>query len=491
MPTPGSAGLLKWACGEVFRRSGLHRNYSTCSSSYKPLGYVPSPLGELAVFNISHGEMEAVRSQHGLSVKSATPTEIVRRLLPFILHKRDALKDDGAKPDAPTLSDDEVRALPDEVVEAALELFIEPQEHLYKRLTSEVKTNDKGERVTSLSYTDVKHPKRENETNVQYLHRLLVLDEEELRRQAAKIVGAAHFSASLNESIRNTLQLGDSISKTLDAMRLPKLFDAPDSLPAAKLQDFGKMFEPPLTAVPPIQPVPSIDHAAITSSAEEARWAPVNAVNERLDNLVELTAQSSQFMVQMNETQTRIASEIKASGEEASRTGTTSLEIANASLAIARRGFWLTIVVVLLTVLGLIVAADSWRTSGGNAEREDKRAEEIVRQLGQVRDAVVDSGSSSSRDTMAVLDQLKAALNELNAGRREQASRTDALLNELKSARADQATQFQAALEEQKRVIDLHAQQASADRNTIDALRNRVAELEGHLQRLRPTTAPK
>lgn len=422
-------------------------------AEYKPIGNVAAPYGELAVFNISHGDMDKVTSHHGLSVKGVAPKDLVHRLLPFILHKSNQLKDDGSKPNAPTLTEVEIRGLADDVIESALAPFIAAQFHLYKGLTSKVEHDEKGKPITVVSHDQVKHPKQENETNVEYLHRLLVLDEEKTNRQMAQLFGAADFSAGLRASIQNTLGMGDSISKAMDAIRLPKMPNFAKSFPVMKIPDLGGGFREPPTVMPL-----KVDFAAISKSAEEARWAPFDAVNERLDDLVVLSKQSMQFMVQTNETQTQIAAEIKGSSEGANRIGTDSLKI-------AKWGLRVTVLVFLLTVLGLAITMASWWTSGDTTQQADKRSEQIVQGLSDVKAAVADNGQSSARDITAMLTELKAA-------------------------RADQVSTFEAKLNEQMRLLRHQTEQSATDRETIDDLKHRILELEDQLRRSQPTTAP-
>ena len=56
------------------------------SLDFKPLGFVESPLGKLAVFDIAAGDMDEVRKECGGSFKGAKPHELARRFLPFIAH---------------------------------------------------------------------------------------------------------------------------------------------------------------------------------------------------------------------------------------------------------------------------------------------------------------------------------------------------------------------------------------------------------------------
>lgn len=410
--------------------------------SYKPLGYVQSPIGQLAVFSISLGDTEKVWGHTGLQ-----PKEFVYRLLPFILHKASNIQSDGEKPEAPTLTDEDVRRLPDPVVEEVLDIFIASQEHLYKKCISQVKTNEADERIHSMSYGDVEHPKQPGESNVDYIHRLYVLEREELKRQMSKLVSpflnAAHFSPSLNESIKNTLLMGNSMSKALEAMRPPAM------------PDLDGFTQRPVKITPSL---PSSDYAALAKSAEEARWAPFNAVNERLDTLVDISAASSKFMVQMNQTQTAIASEIKASGEESSRIGRDSLKV-------TRWGFYATIAVFILTILGLVLSVIDRRTGGGDSEFFRQRAEQFTTGLDGLAKAMAADRSAAAADLKTVLTQIE-------------------------QARSAQESQIRAILTNQAELIRRQEQDRIRDQKTIEALERKLAELEAKIDGHRPAPQP-
>ena len=98
------------------------------------------------------------------------------------------------------------------------------------------------------------------------------------------------FSNPLEESIRNTLSLGESLRKTVEGIR-------PSYKPSIR----------------PLEPyVPEIDFSKI----EETRTKPFRDISERLDKLIDTTVQTTGFIIEANKTQTEIAHEIKFSGNQ-------------------------------------------------------------------------------------------------------------------------------------------------------------------------------
>lgn len=406
---------------------------------FKPVGYVDTSLGKLAVFSISYGDQTKVLGETSRSVKEMKPLDLAQRLLPYIAHRTDALGEEEGKPDAPSLTMEEVNSLSPDEIESILDLFIKDQEHLYRKLESNPSKNEEGKQVLSMTYGEIEHPRKEGESNVDYLHRLYVLAREELKRQMAKMLEpslrAAHFSTGLTESIKKTLLMGDSMSKALEAMRPSAAFD------------FEKLKSRPIEMIPS---PPAVDYARLTKDAAEARWAPFNAVNERLDVLADLTAQSGEFMVQMNQTQTTIASEIKASGEESSRIGRDSLRV-------ARWGFYTTIAVFLLTVAGLVMSELDRRGGKSDGEFFRQRAEQFATGLNGLTDAMVTSRETSDAELKALLSQMERD-------------------------RTTQDEQVREILKSQAELIRQQAEDRLLDKETIDALRRKLSELEAKFE---------
>jgi len=415
--------------------------------NFKPIGYVDTSLGKLAVFTISYGDQTKVLGETSRSVERMKPLDLAQRLIPYIAHRTDALGEEEGKPDAPSLTMEEVNSLSPDEIESILDLFIKDQEHLYRKLESNPSKNEEGKQVLSMTYGEIEHPRKEGESNVDYLHRLYVLEREELKRQMEKMLGpslrAAHFSAGLAESIKKTLLMGDSMSKALEAMRPSAVFDS------EKLKPRSIEMTPAL---------PSVDYGALAKDAEKARWAPFNAVNERLDVLAELTAKSSEFMVQMNQTQTTIASEIKASGEEASKIGRESLKV-------TRWGYYVTIAVFVLTFAGFVYSIIDRIQARDDVKESQRQTENLTNGLN-------DLGNAVESEQKATSDEIKA------------------LLSQIEHNRVTQDKQVHAILAGQAELLRQQANDRLQDQKTIEELRRKLSELEARIEGREPQTQP-
>ena len=357
---------------------------------FRPMGEVDTTIGKLAVFNTSFREHTEVVGETSLSLKAVPPKELVKRLLPHIAHLADMLGEDKEKPKQPTLSEEQIAALTDDDVEKILGVYIEGRDDLTHRREAELSTNEAGERVAKLVYTDKKCPQKEGESNVDYLYRLYVLEENENKERMKKLygqlIGSAHFSSSVNDEIKKSLSIGNEVSKAMEAMRTLSSFrlDALNSLKNSAALSGG--FPKPI--IPSVRPeLPTIHSGQTISDLEtdpeiEADEAPYSAVTERFDSLIEISAKASELMVQMNQTQIATVAEIKASGEEASKIGKDTLIVGRESLKVTQWGYRLTVGVVFLTAAGiglsiwdrLDAGSDSALIEQQQADRESDRA---------------------------------------------------------------------------------------------------------------------
>ncbi len=415
---------------------------------FKPVGLVDTSLGKLAVFSISAGDQGKVM---GDSAKTIDPSVLANRIIPFIAHSTELLGKNEAKPDEPTLTDEQVGTLNEAEVDSILEAFIQSQEHLYRKDDSETTTDENGNKVVRLSYGDIVYPKLEGENNSQYLHRLYVLEEEKLERQAIELAKKfskiTQFSSGLQDSIKHTLQMGNSLSKVLENVHQPVMPDLASLVP--------KPMSKPTVAEPSL---PSFDYDAIAKNAEEARWAPFNAVNERLDTLIGHTALSGKFMVEMNQTQTRIASEIKASGEDASKIGRKSLKV-------TYWGFYTTIVVLVLTIAGLVLSELDRSRGDDDATYLRQQAEQFI--------------AGQQELTAAITSDRKAATTDVHA-----------ILSLMEQSQVALGKEVRAILEGQATLIQQQALEQTRDQKTIEELRRKLSELETRIDGNKSSAQP-
>jgi hypothetical protein len=125
------------------------------------------------------------------------------------------------------------------------------------------------------------------------------------------------FSNTLGNSIKNTLSWGNSLKKTMESIR-------PVSI----------------TNMMPVEPrSPIADILKIERMKEERQLKPFNDLADRLDQLIDASVQAAEFMIEANQIHTRIAGEIKSSGDKTTK--------------FSKSNIWLTIIVIILTVFGL------------------------------------------------------------------------------------------------------------------------------------------
>ncbi|MGE4157861.1 MAG: hypothetical protein AB7F75_02060 [Planctomycetota bacterium] len=397
--------------------------------SGKPIAFFDSAIGRLAVFSISLGHNLKLLETLGGDLASCDPVHFLKKLLLYICYPADALGEGQTKPDEIALSADDVEKLPDEQIDKIAGLYVEHEPYLYRKRASETKTAEDGKQVLSVGYGEIEHPKEDGENNAQYLHRLYVIQEkkqkEEMARFSKSILGTAQFSSRAFKSIADTFSMGNSMAKAVEAMRFPGINDslarAIESMKSPLMGDSMSKFAESMSKLRPSESIlasihadalkaarpvemtpviPKIDFEGLAESAAKARWEPFEFLAEKIDDLTEVSAKSATFMVEMNKTQTAIAAEIKASGEQATN--------------LSQRNLGLTKVIVILTVIGVILAAlgvtFAWVNRGQDTQDDQalyQYADGIRSDLKIVADGLA-SGSRAADDRLvAVLEQMR------------------------------------------------------------------------------------
>jgi hypothetical protein len=448
---------------------------------YKPAACLSSSIGRLAVFGISSGDQGKLLATLGTTLASCTPARFMKEIVPYICYPIDRLDADQGKPSLAMLSGEDVAKLTEADIEKIAGVYIDTQPYLYRKDVRKAKTDKDGKEAVSLECGDVEYPKEASESNAQYLQRLYAVQEtkqkEWMDRLTGPFLGKAHFSPKSYTDISKTLAMGDSLAKALDAAqgasdKYDHLFEKqrmmmdelrPPEFRLDSTKNDGILDARPVDLNPRS---PAVDLAAIGRDAAKAHWAPfkflgerLDSIGERLGNLVAISSDSGKFLVKMNETQTAIASEIKASGEDASR--------------LSRKNLTLTIVVVVLTVTGLVMSpVIAWidhRQRNADAEALRTYASGIKSELTSVSTALSDSTKSAD-------------------------DRTSALLAEMERTRASEESRVNNVLNRDLESLEQLEQRQAADQLTIEELRSRVSELESQLKspsRVVPATADK
>ena len=420
--------------------------------SNTPLAFFDSSIGELAVYPISGTHNTQLSHVLGESLESCDPKTFVRFLLRYICYPSTGLGEKRAKPESPSLSGDDIAKLGEDEIEEIADIYIENQPYLYRKGVVETATDPDGTKVNSFSYGETEHPRKDDESNVHYLHRLYVIreerDREQLERLRRSVMGRAHFSTALDKSIRDILSSGESMSKMLKGIRVPEAFSQ-----FAQVSEAMKGLDPPKSFaehmkahglqakdfLPDVTPAPQVHYGDIARNLEKNRRAPFEDLGQHIDQLIDVESASFEFMVEMNKTQTAIACEIKASGESAARLSKLNIAV--------------TVIIVVLTVCGLIV---SW-SFRGHSDRSNQAlreyGERITGVLGDTAGSIVAGNESANSNMKDVLAQI---------GR----------------DRLAQDRNFEKFLIELAKLTELQNEHRTRDRETIETLKRKIADLE-------------
>jgi hypothetical protein len=379
----------------------------------KAYACIETSIGELCVFSINVKGQTELHKNLNTSLEGGIPTDFIRNLCVYVCFPKDSLKEEKYKPDNPILTNEDVSNLTEDELEKIAGIYIDNNEYLFKKLEFKKKKNEKGEIVNYGEYNEIEHPRNEEETNISYLYRLSILEIEKHKKQMEdmfkSVSGIGSFSSNLTDSIKNTLTMGDSLSKAMESIR---------SISIPELR--------------PIERQPfNMDFAKIEQGKEERRLQPFNELSNRLDQLIESSVQASEFMIEANKIQTRIASEIKASGDLTDKH--------------SRKNILLSGIVITLTVIGLSLTAYAFisgnRFNEYQQENLENSAKEIVNSLLGIKANLVNEGSKSQN----TLDLISRQLIEIDSQKKlyeQLLAQHKSLLESLESANSEQRSQI-------------------------------------------------
>lgn len=266
----------------------------------EPYGCIQTAIGELCIFGLTVGNSRELDKSLGKPLDKCEPIEYARHLCIYICYPKASLHEGKYKPDKPILSPTDISSLTDADLEAIARFYIEYNEHLFKKDTVGSETNDKGEQILIIGYGDVEYPINEGESYKQYLLRLALQHNEKQKKQFEKSYGTfKNFSSDLETNIKKSLAWGADLKSTI-----------------ANYRSFG---------FSNVDRQPSISDTFFEierrkheneRAKEERQLQPIKDLSKRLDNLIDVSTQSTEFLVEANKLQSQIAGEIKASGAD-------------------------------------------------------------------------------------------------------------------------------------------------------------------------------
>lgn len=290
----------------------------------KPFYSIETSIGKLCLFSISYKDQIKLETRFPGNEKSIDSCELARAMLKFTSFPEDFLLEDRDKPDSPVLEEDDLDKLTEQDLEKFAKCYVEHHPDLFRESMWEKEEAEDGKVLSKHVLGDIEHEKNEKESYLQYLTKLWVIQREKHRKQTEKMLGqVGGFSSRLTESIKDNLFQGTSLMGAMEDLR-------------RNLPGLTEFEEPKLQA---------LDLSESHRAMEEARQRPFNELAERLDQLIELSLQASDFAIKSNSIQTQVASEIKKSGDNSTK--------------YSKANVILSVFIILLSIGGLGIAAYS------------------------------------------------------------------------------------------------------------------------------------
>lgn len=264
-------------------------------------------LGDLAVFPLTAGQMRNLTGRWACDLKEVDSREFVKFLIIISTCPSYAVTE-GVKPDKFNFPEDSISKLSCNDVERFSELYAKHFIDKGLEITGHVGVG--GESASSKQ--NVKYIKGQEETYAEYVHRVEVDKIKDLYESMSKISKSAGFDlASMDASWRASGQFSGDLKSMMD-----------NSLSMGKhlremIESSSRLTSPFMSRLNPGTPL--IDAADIAKRNAEALQRPFEPLYEKLESLNSVTGQTGELLALMNETQTRIATELKSSSDDAAK----------------------------------------------------------------------------------------------------------------------------------------------------------------------------
>lgn len=251
----------------------------------QPLGKVKeSALGPLLVFSLSFGELQKFYKDLGKTVRDVSPSTLAKTLSIYTCFPETSLEEPQRKPTTPVLSKEKVEELTEQDLEAIAQVYVENS--------------------PDRSGTPSREPE---ESNLLYLQRYLIAQEQQLSEQMAKLLAPlSMFSKNLRSTIGATLARGEAIKESVSPIVPARVRLIPEEFTKINYQEI-----------------------------EEKRLAPFRELRDRLDAIVSVVGTATEFQVEAHKTQVGIAEELKTSGDKAGKFSKYNIWLSSAVLVIA------------------------------------------------------------------------------------------------------------------------------------------------------------
>ncbi|WP_444957612.1 hypothetical protein [Microbulbifer sp. ZKSA002] len=350
---------------------------------------IETSIGTLCLFSISTGEDISRAEMLESADLEGNATEYLKSLLIFVCFPQESLLEGGYKPDKPVLTQEKIEKLPENELDHLAKVYVQHNEYLFKKSEYGKERNSEGEVVRRHKFTEVLHPKEDDESYIEYLYRLHLLwvekIHEDFQRKLDSLPTFSGFSEALTSSITQSLSQGEALRRGLEPL---------NSIQVPSTSSFS-IEKPSLL---------SNLHLPDPTEFERKRREPFNDLANRLDKLVSKSEQAINFMVSSNETQTAIGDEIKQSSDATDRHAKKNIRLTNLVIALTSVGLFVAVVGLIVAVATSLFGV-SFKDQSHNGLEE--YTQELSGSLRLSREIAEDNSNKSNLILSNILESLK------------------------------------------------------------------------------------
>jgi hypothetical protein len=152
-----------------------------------PQTTIETSIGLLSIFSIGVGRESKLLKSLVSSIKKTEPKEYIKKLIAYVCFPQVDLKDGKFKPDKPILSLIDIDRLSNQELEEIAKKYVLSNEYLYKDDEFRTEADINGQDLRCISYENIEYPKKDEESFIEYLHRLLCLEQDRQKERMSTI----------------------------------------------------------------------------------------------------------------------------------------------------------------------------------------------------------------------------------------------------------------------------------------------------------------
>jgi hypothetical protein len=281
----------------------------------EPFAFIKTSIGKLALRHITVGIKGEIFEEFDGKLENTSASKYIKTLVKYCCKKQE-----NNDSDKYVLTENEIFNLTEDDFEKIAKIFIENNEYLNRE--SKVKNiKEGGKNLLINEYGKIIIQKKENESYQEYLLRLTIKDDLKITESFKNFQGSlSGFSKNLQESLKGSLELGRKLSesaKNIKNLNIPT-FEQPKFNGTIKL---------------------SPKNVKDLKLTEKSSLKTYNEFSAKLEQLIKISASSTEFMAKANENQIRIANEIKTSSDTSTSLSEQNIKISYFVLAVTVLSF--------------------------------------------------------------------------------------------------------------------------------------------------------